>query len=166
MARPRKPVEAHLRDGTYRPDRHGKPMAIGGMVAPPRPRYFTRQEQQLWAYVCADLEAAGILDHADLPTIEGLVCCWSLAREARAVWRREGLQGVGAAGQPKAHWALKLEAEARRDSLRFASALGLSPASRAQLSLAGTPGLSREAEQHEHLGSPVARLKLANRVDD
>ena len=49
MARPRKPTELHLLEGTFRPDRHGEKPEATPATDPPTPmRKLSRRKQQVW----------------------------------------------------------------------------------------------------------------------
>lgn len=70
--RPRKPVEEHVANGTYRKDRHGEasaslPVALEAVVPSPAVPASVHAE---WKIVTGRLVSLGILIDADLPLLE------------------------------------------------------------------------------------------------
>ncbi len=76
--RRKKPLQLHIVQGSYRPDRHGP--VPGGEVAaldpPPPPAYIRRRRRahQLWREHAPGLAALGVLDRLDAWQL-GVWCC-------------------------------------------------------------------------------------------
>lgn len=78
MARPRKSLEHHLKNGTYRPDRHGPlPAPSGADDAPagdiPRPSSLANRAAEVWADLVGLLR--GVIRRRDVPALAEL-CRW------------------------------------------------------------------------------------------
>ena len=131
MGRPRKPVEKHVLDGTYRPDRHGVKPDDSGSVAPPiKPGDLKGPAGECWDRVVSVL--AGVVRDRDAEQLAEL-CRW---------WAR--VQRVGAALDKEKPGSLeygRLMTQASSAAATFdrvAKRFGLTPADRAQLHVEAT----------------------------
>lgn len=152
-----KPLETRRREGNpgHRP--LTQPVLVGGRVTPMQPRGLTPTQVVAWRTIVADLEASGILDHADAGLIEAAAVFWGRARQARATVNREGLIAKSVRGYT-AHPLLAVERESWGQFRMLAEQLGLGPVARARLSLGGK-GKSMEDEIEDAIGQP-ARLRV------
>lgn len=82
MGRPRKPLAAHLLDGTYRADRHGAATADPFDGEPKRPRNLTGDARKFWDCTVRELIAKGIVKAVDAPALELLADLWARYRVA------------------------------------------------------------------------------------
>jgi phage terminase small subunit len=82
MGRPRKPLAAHLLDGTYRADRHGAATADPFDGEPKRPRNLTGDARKFWDSTIADLAERGIVKAVDAPACELLADLWAKYKAA------------------------------------------------------------------------------------
>ena len=82
MGRPRKPIEKHLLDGTFRSDRHGLPPDDNDAVAPPtKPTDLDGDAGKFWDRVVALL--AGIVRDRDAPQLVELCQWWATTQKVR-----------------------------------------------------------------------------------
>lgn len=127
MPRPRKPVETHIANGTYRPDRHGPRPAPTGGTTPAAPADLTGEARRLWDHLTAKL--AGVVREVDQLAL-GECCRWW----AELVRIRAKLASVEPGD--KQYHALVVEAGICSDKVdRACSQFGLNPAARAKLHL-------------------------------
>lgn len=131
MGRPRKPLEKHLLDGTFRADRHGPPPDDAGAVAPPvKPADLAGDASEFWDRIVGVL--AGVVRDRDGEQLAEL-CRW---------WAR--IQKVGAAldkAQPGSLLYSRLMTQAGTAAATFdriAKRFGMTPADRAQLHIEAT----------------------------
>jgi phage terminase small subunit len=125
----RKTVEEHLRNGTFRRDRHG---AIGapsptpfvarrGARTPRAPDGLSEASAALWRRFHAeyDLRSAPTLE-----LLESALRCRDVAEAARAALEREGLTFKDAAGKPRPHPAAAIHRDARAQFVSTLRTLG------------------------------------------
>ncbi len=163
-----KPLEAHLRDGTYREDRHGHaPVLIGGRpgiaeLAEP-PDDLDTDAAEHWHRVVPDLIRSGILDRSDLPALMLLCETWSDIRKQRRVLNKQGQFALGSTGQLVGHPAVRMLRDAVAQYNALASAFGLDPLARTRLAVEGLHGLSLASDMADALGTP--NLQPVDAVD-
>lgn len=79
MGRPKKSIEQHLKDGTYRPDRHGPIPGAGGgsgVVAPPKkPADLNSDAAAIWSKLLPLL--ANTVRDRDAPLLAELCLWWA-----------------------------------------------------------------------------------------
>ena len=114
-----KPVEAHKRTGTYRPDRHGANLAL---VEPVEQLPHEQTAFDAFSQVMAD--GVGWLARTDAP---------ALALLRSQLEEREGLRDLAFQGSTEARKALR---ELDKQITTLLSNLGFDPAARARLGLA------------------------------
>jgi phage terminase small subunit len=127
VAYPRKPVAAHLADGTFRRDRHGdrwksEPVATG---KPKKPRGLPREGSKLWDKVVPELTSIGVVARID-STCLAEMCRW-YARYREMVDKPE-----------LDYRMLVLATMAWKQFSQLAKRFGLTPADRATLKTGGT----------------------------
>ena len=84
MPTPRKPLEAHLRDGTYRHDRHGPiPDDVQTFTPPRKPADLVGDAGEFWDTITALL--AGVVRDRDAPLLAELCWHWSELRRVKKV---------------------------------------------------------------------------------
>ena len=155
MAPPRKPTEQHKRDGTYRADRHGDVVLVGGRPLPEEladpPDDLPEEGKAHWRQVVPQLVGAGLADRVDVPALKVMCQAWARMVEARTVLDdlaeamgpgREAwaLMSKGSTGQWVEHPMVKTERESVALWMRLSSTFGMNPAARAQLGLAHLAG--------------------------
>lgn len=157
----RKAVEVHLREGTFRPDRHAPPGLIAGR---PRrdelnepPAHLPEDARALWRAYVPDLVACGIVDRVDVPMLEQLCVQYSRIRAAQRVIADVGLFTRGSVGQIRAHPAVRIEAEATILFDRLAQQFGIGPLGRTRLGLAEITRRVLADELRDGLGTPNLR---------
>lgn len=136
---PAKPLEEHLRDGTYRPDRHGPAAGVrpADGKRPPSPDGLTDAMQTAWDVLLDDLEASALLDSADAPLYEAFAVAHGRAREARSLVSEHGMLIRGAReGTLVANPMLKVERESLTQLRYLADQLAIGMRARASLGIA------------------------------
>ena len=138
MTRPRKPMNLHLPEGTYRSDRHG-PRAADPLATderPKRPRGLSGDARKFWDDVCEELIEKGIAKHIDGAALRLMADLWGK------------LQTVS-----KAADADPTDTNARRavttyaaEFSKMAARFGLTPADRQRLQSIGPDPETRQAE--------------------
>jgi phage terminase small subunit len=138
VGRPRKPVEKHVRDGTYRADRHGpKPDADEQTAPPVKPEDLDEDTAECWDRLVKLLR--GIVRDRDSTMLAEL--CWQWAE----LQRIKAVLGVMVPGE-KGYNALLVAAGICTDKLdRLASRFGLTPADRAKIHAEGGTTKARVA---------------------
>lgn len=168
------PTEEKRRNGN--PGKRGMPQAtlVGGRRVPARPPHLSAPMRSAWNVMVEDLEAGGVLDHADGGTIEAAAVFWGRAREARAELTRQAaayrkgerelphLMATTARGYT-ANPLIAIERESWGQFRLIAENLGLSPVARARLGMVrraqGTPTSTMAKELDRKLGeSPKLRV--------
>lgn len=137
MSRPRKPVEQHLRDGTYRPSRHS-----GGTLPveiPAMPPDLSPAAQAAWNTITTGLERAGLVANVDGAALRLLCESWETYLEASDDVRRNGIltpytNKAGATNQV-VNPAVKVRSESWRQIYLMLRQFGLTPSSRTGLSV-------------------------------
>lgn len=130
MPRPRKPVEQHIIDGTYRKDRHGpapQPDPDGGddLGPPVKPRSLTGEAGKIWDQLARQL--TGVLRARDTLLLVEMCRWWAELKRVQGALKksRPGEKGYN---------QLLIGAGICSDKLdKLASRFGLTPADRAKL---------------------------------
>lgn len=102
------------------------------------------ETQAEWDRVTALLTSTGVIARADADILTAYVETVLLFKRASQICRDQGLTFVTDEGFVKRHPAVGIAADSRKDLLRLASELGMTPVSRQRLKI--------EAEQHDSLG--------------
>lgn len=88
MGRPRKPVQLHLVDGTYRPKAHNPNQPVLEVDAPPEPEDFNQEELAAWRRFRDSALALRVLSRHDWAALESLARAYVAHRKLR-IWLRE-----------------------------------------------------------------------------
>jgi P27 family predicted phage terminase small subunit len=160
--RPPKPTEQHLREGTFRKDRHNLPVVLGGReIDAVPPDRLSETQAEIWTYLFNDLTEAGILDKTDLVTFEGLVLIVDHLRLAQADIEENGLlidedkynkDGDLVGSVRKRNPAHQIAKESLSLLRQYAEQFGLSPSARARLGLARVTGMTAAEQLRDKLG--------------
>lgn len=135
MSNPAKSLRNKLLSGTYRPDRVTNIAADGRLArCPAPPGTLSRGAQAEWKRIAPIAHSLGTLTRCDLRAFEMLCECLSSERLARAIVDKDGLTVDG-----KAHPLIKSMETARNQAGRLFSEFGLTPKSRANVSIAPPP---------------------------
>jgi hypothetical protein len=107
--------EAHRLAGTFRPDRHGNPPALGAfgdapVKVPRAPAGLSVESRRLWTRIHREY---AITSCATLELLESALRSRDLAERARLVLESDGLTFTDKNGQPKAHPAAQIHRDAR-----------------------------------------------------
>lgn len=157
--RPAKPLEQRKREGNPRQHKIPEPVLIGGRKRPDMPRGFTDEQKRLWKLLVDDLDGSGTLDHADGGMVEATVVFWSRARQARRRLNKEGLTMATLKGGLMSRPEVAIERESWAQFRQIADHLGLSPATRAKLGIAGVKGRSPAGELESEAGDRRQKLR-------
>lgn len=174
-----KPVETKIREGNPGHQKLAAPTLIGGrltvedLATLPLPDLEPWQ-LPAWHEIVTPLAASGLLDRADLPAVEAAARALSLMREADK-HLRDGRSKLRAQ-EPKlfhtnsqgrvAHWAIGIRQQASAEFRQWAQVLGIGPANRTKLGVAGAkPEGGMAGELGRTLPKP-ARLRVIDRDDE
>jgi P27 family predicted phage terminase small subunit len=103
---------------------------------PPPPERLSPYAREEWLAHSAELHRLGLLTQLDLRTFALYCEAAARHREAEELLAREGRLVVESAdGPPRVHPAVRIASQAANDAIKFGAHFGLSPASRARLSL-------------------------------
>lgn len=85
MGRPRKAIELHKQEGTYKPSRHGDgaPLLLAGRGVPDMPPGFNADQKKVWQSLTGFLEHFSLLDLVDVFVLEDVTSSVATARWAR-----------------------------------------------------------------------------------
>lgn len=153
--RPRKPVEMHIADGTFRSDRHAvvpiAPLVRGeldetGRRFLPCPESVARLEggADVWRTIVETIIDSGILRESDASSLEMAAAALARWRAAMETLSREGWEVDGKFG-PVAHPAVAVMERAEMAWLRWSARFGLTPSDRAALGMALIAGQKAQA---------------------
>lgn len=155
-----KATEVRRRDGdtSHRPA--ADPVLVGGRVDEHErirvPPHLSRQMRSVWRVVIDDMRAGGILDRADLVTVEQFAVALGRAREIR-----EYLRSLQTKDEPfghlladtvrgtMAHPLLAKEKDFLTEARQIGEHLGLSPVARTRLGLDAKGSLKPKSMQGE-----------------
>ena len=148
-----KPTELHKRDGTYRRDRHGDVVVLGGRprtVEPPS--CLTDSAKQAWTEQVPLLIEAGILDLCDQAALEQMCSVIAQFRDAQAVIAAEGMFVESPNGYKIAHPAIAVMNKAGSEYRAWCARFGLTPADRIGLGMAQLKGRSLAQDLTSKIG--------------
>lgn len=141
-----KPTAEHVREGTFRRDRHGPEEGVRPADGrqPRMPAGFSPAMKVAWKTLLDDLDSSALLDSADAPLYEAFAVAHGRAREARALIRVHGLLVDGArVGQLVANPMIRVEREALAQVRMLAVELAMGMRARASLGMAVARGAVR-----------------------
>lgn len=135
--RPPKPIEQHLKEGTYRKDRHSGALVVTtpgtGIAHLGAPDHLTRLQTQVWDELARLLDS--IVRESDAPMVELAAVAYSSYRELEEVVRDEGYTYTDDKGNTKPNPAVQMRDRSMKMFMDLSARLGLSPADRARLGL-------------------------------
>lgn len=111
------------------------PVSIEGtIVVPSAPKHFTKEMTALWSTIWQG--GGGFYQPSDALSIGRYVEITQRRRTLVDLYETDGIMAIGSMGQPVAHPALKLAAEAEVLMGRLECLLGLNPSDRVRLGIA------------------------------
>ena len=132
MARPRKPLEQHKADGTYRADRHGGVVSadeVAGSGSPQMPTTFKGHAKSCWNSVVKLLVDAKIARAIDTPHLVAMCEWWARYRTVS-----DAIDKVDPGVDPMLYCRLEgVAVKAWSMFSRIAGRFGMTPADRASL---------------------------------
>lgn len=135
--RPPKPIEQHLKEGTYRKDRHSGALVVTtpgtGIAHMGPPEHLTELQRAVWAQL-ADL-LSSIVRESDAPMVELAAVAYASYRELEDDIRSSGYTYTDDKGNVKANPSVQMRDRSMKMFMDLSARLGLSPADRARLGL-------------------------------
>lgn len=138
-----KPTADHVREGTFRRDRHGPEQGVrpADGLRPRMPHGMSAAMKVAWKTLLDDLGRSELLDSADAPLYEAFAVAHGRAREARALVAKHGMLVDGAReGQLVANPMIRVEREALAQVRMLAVELAIGMRARASLGIAVARG--------------------------
>ena len=134
-----KPTEEKRRAGNpgHRPLNDNEPQPTKG--APPKPEHLDEMASQMWDDLCKELGQMGILATSDQVILAMFCDSWSLYVDACNMIKQGSQIYIAPMKEPKQAAWVSVRATAVKQLLQCASELGLSPTSRARLSVPSKP---------------------------
>jgi P27 family predicted phage terminase small subunit len=167
--RPRKPIEAHILEGTFRKDRHGERSSGARQVQgkPPRcPSWLDKEAKAEWKRLTRRLAAMNLPTALDHCTLACLCAAWSEFHAATKLLQAEGRvirtggqkdekTGNWQGGQLQPHPAVAMQRSAWKAVKQFSALFGLDPSSHSRLHVQPPPAEVDEFEEflRHHGGS-------------
>jgi P27 family predicted phage terminase small subunit len=153
-----KPVEQHLREGTWRGDRHPQPVLVAGRpeleeLREP-PAHLTTAAKTFWSEIVVRLIEVGMIDRVDRPALEMLASSYGNWHEARKIRSQLGAFDKGSTGQTRIAPWVRLEEQALEHFMKLAEHFAIGPLSRTRLGLAELHRRTLAVELEEALGEP------------
>lgn len=131
--RPPKPIEQHLREGTYRKDRHGALIITAERGIASAPGHLNQVQRVVFAQLVAVLDP--VIRETDAFLLERAAVAICRAREADEILERDGLVVVDDKGNTKAHPMIQASARETKTFADLMAQFGGSPSSRARLGI-------------------------------
>jgi P27 family predicted phage terminase small subunit len=133
-----------------RPLNHREPRPE--ITLPPPPDHLDSIGRQEWDRVAPELYELGVLSRLDVGVLAAMCAAHSQEVTFTHLVRKHGAVLYGPKRRPYPNPMLKLAAAARRDKVRFAIELGMTPSSRTRIDIGGLPKLDcAEGEADEFL---------------
>lgn len=148
MARPRKPTNLKIIQGTYRPDRANPNEPKPEICSPEAPEFLSEKALQEWQRIAPILEGLGLLSQVDKMALAAY--CSAVARLwlAEEQLKTEGLTVTNERGRRIKNPLVDVANAAAKQISLFASQFGMSPSTRS--------GVSVKAPEKEN---PLAKFK-------
>lgn len=165
MARPPKPIAELKARGTYRKDRHERPVLSPELLqnVPDCPDHLPESCRADWFRICGLLAGLGILTNADLDSVGRYVLLLQMQRQATAeLSTGPTVKTTTRHGEVhKQHPAFKVLLECSRELRAIGEKLGFDPLSRQRINLTNPP----EAKDHDSFKRNLARLENPSPLD-
>ena len=154
MGRPPKPLEEHIADGTFRPDRHGDGvLALSEPVTfLPAPAHLPDDARDVWSSVVSLIAESGILQGADELALEAVSLNVATWRRAQEDIERNGILVTGRFDTDVANPAITVRDKAMSEFRQWAGKFGLTPSDRASLGMQLVKGKSASESWDDALG--------------
>ena len=150
-----KPAEIRKREGTYRKDRHGDVVVIGGrpdVIEPPV--HLKPAAKAVWLELVPVVRT--IVDRADMWALEAMVMEIVRWREAEALLEEQGLWVASPNGYLIAHPAIAVATKAKKEYRDWSSRFGLTPSDRIGLGIQAVKKRSLQEDLSDKIG-PIPR---------
>lgn len=153
-----KPVEQHLAEGTYRPDKHGdSPIEVADRIVSaeflPAPSHLNDPAREVWSAVVETIVDSGILQGADELALEALALSVATWRAAQADIDDNGILVRGRFGTDVANPSIAIRDKAMAEFRAWAARFGLTPSDRASLGMTLIKGKSAAESWDDELGT-------------
>lgn len=154
-----KTLEAHLRDGTFRPDRHGPRAEAEKKVAraragrlPSPPAWLPAYGKTEWRRIVRILHTQGILEKTDRAALAAYCTAWADLRGAQKEIRKHGYLVEGSGGTLKANPAVRIANAAATQIRAYCIEFGMTPSSREKVNpIQVTPPAEADPDAEEKL---------------
>lgn len=157
-----KSIDQHKEDGTYRPDRHAA-MSLSPIAAPPPPKELSKEAKRKWKEAAGKLASAGILTTLDLDALSAYCEAFAVWRQATDTLQKEG-QTYGHGELKKPHPAVAIMQASAREMSVWASALGLTVASRRRMRIEPPKPAKQGLAVRDRSQGPPPPSHLAGRI--
>jgi P27 family predicted phage terminase small subunit len=148
--RPRKPTALKKLAGTYRKDRHRDELEASHVAEDVEPPSFLCPEGRAkWKELCPKLAALGVLSDLDLPALAMWCGAWASYVKASRTLSAQGEVIVDRNGASRKSPWLAVQRAAIETMAGIGSQFGMTPSSRASLSLRSTGSKSVHSRQQE-----------------
>jgi P27 family predicted phage terminase small subunit len=129
-------VEQHRADGTFRRDRHGDGVQIGGRGTPEKPPTLSEDASLLWDQGVPEMAESGILDRVDVWVLAQFFEAAALANASIAQLNGDPVEMAPTATgmQTRTNAAFRTWKDATAVMTRIASEFGMTPAARTKFS--------------------------------
>lgn len=133
MARPRKPTNLKILQGTYRPDRANPNEPQPEICTPEAPEFLSDRALQEWQRIAPILEKLGLLSQVDKMALAAY--CAAVARlwQAEEQLKNEGLTVTNERGRRIKNPLVDVANAATKQISLFASQFGMSPSTRSSV---------------------------------
>lgn len=154
--RPRKPVEQHQLEGTFRKNRHEGTLVITGergLATQGPPAHLTKTQKGVWLELVECLDT--IVRPSDAAVVEGAAVAFDQYRQAQLRINQDGLMTFNRFDEERPHPMIAVRDKALKLFLDFAGRLGLSPSDRARLGINfGTLAKTAQDLLEDRYGNP------------
>lgn len=146
-----KPVEVHKREGTYRKDRHGEVVVVGGRPTSfEAPVHLKPAARKVWDELIPIVQP--IVDRADMWALEALVEEVVRWREAERILEEEGMWVLSPNGYKIAHPAIAVAQKAKKEYRDWSARFGLTPSDRIGLGIQAVKKRSLQETLSDRIG--------------
>lgn len=149
MPRPPKPTKDHIRDGTYRKDRHAIRKQFELLNEIPTPPFTDSRRVRYWDHFCEKLITTNILTIQHLDAVEMLCKMSADLDDLNEQVRTEGATFQTDTGQIKANPAYGLKIQLQGQIIRLYEQFGFTPRTSMMLKTAAAP--EKEKDPFEEL---------------